>query len=577
MELLKKFKLVDAFLILAAIMIVLWPEADPSWLKPATDIHDAAWWADPAKQKILHGSWMNGPFAGALAVGPLSVILHFLSFKVFGIGFVSLRLMSIIPAILMGFWIRIYVKELDGSRASILLLSSTACFTLARLGLPEIWMGFLLLMSIFTIQKGTVKSSVLAGVLLFLAFLIKASFLYQIFIILPLLYELFKKGNNRSVFAFATSFIILIAIYYFLYLSKYQELFIPFFQEFSADYFSFQQLINPVGLFARVVFLTDREFFKDPSVVMMILALLIKTAAGFTPSKRINFSALFFIGIIFLLPSDFAGRRFIPLLPLLVLALIEPRSEKHLPIYLQVLLVFILNWISFGILLPSNSLFVYSDGIFEIQPLTYFIGIVQVILFALLKFKFNSSLYSIQYFKYSVGVLSLAWISLLLRNYLMEPMWIITICSFGIVLILHVLNLSNQNNKIQLGFLVLMGLIVNGFSLFNLSFTERDHAISFAKSINDSSCHIAGNSTAFSITLLSESSAMHYPLSPTWKNVSPCAVVGYATVDDDSASLEQKFHQIEMHYFNEKVLQCTNIQVWKPRLYGMICFPRREN
>jgi hypothetical protein len=60
----------------------------------------------------------------------------------------------------------------------------------------------------------------------------------------------------------------------------------------------------------------------------------------------------------------------------------------------------------------------------------------------------------------------------------MEPMWIITICSFGIVLILHVLNLSNQNNKIQLGFLVLMGLIVNGFSLFNLSFTERDHAIS---------------------------------------------------------------------------------------------------
>jgi hypothetical protein len=193
MELLKKFKLVDAFLILAAIMIVLWPEADPSWLKPATDIHDAAWWADPAKQKILHGSWMNGPFAGALAVGPLSVILHFLSFKAFGIGFVSLRLMSIIPAILMGFWIRIYVKELDGSRASILLLSSTACFTLARLGLPEIWMGFLLLMSIFTIQKGTVKSSVLAGVLLFLAFLIKASFLYQIFIILPLIYELFKK------------------------------------------------------------------------------------------------------------------------------------------------------------------------------------------------------------------------------------------------------------------------------------------------------------------------------------------------------------------------------------------------
>jgi hypothetical protein len=208
MELPKKLKLVDVILILAAIMIVLWPEADPSWLKPATDIHDAAWWADPAKQKILHGTWMNGPFAGALAVGPLSVVLHFLSFKAFGIGFLSLRLMSLVPAILMGFWIRIYLKELDGSKASILLLSSTACFTLARLGLPEIWLGFLLLISIFSIQKGTVRSSVLTGIFLFLAFLLKASFIYQLFIIIPFLYELFGNGKMRSVFAFGASFLI---------------------------------------------------------------------------------------------------------------------------------------------------------------------------------------------------------------------------------------------------------------------------------------------------------------------------------------------------------------------------------
>lgn len=573
----QKLKLVDIILILAAIMIVLWPEADPSWLKPATDIHDAAWWADPAKQKILHGTWMNGPFAGALAVGPLSVVIHFLSFKAFGIGFLSLRLISIVPAILMGFWMRIFLKELDGAKASILLISSTAYFSLARLGLPEIWMGFLLLISIFSIQKGAVKSSILTSIFLFLAFLIKASFIYQSFIIAPFLYELFRKGKVRSVISFAASYCFLMSIYYFFYLSEYQELFSPFFREFSADYFSFQQLIHPAGLFARVVFLTDREFFKDPSVVLMILALLIKSAAGFTPSKRINFSALFFIGILLLLPSDFAGRRFIPLLPLLVLAMIEPRSEKHLSFYLQVLLAFMLNWISFGILFPSNSLFLYSDGIFEIQPLVYFIGIVQVILFALFKYKLNSNFYSIQYFKYSVGVLSLAWISMLLRTYLIEPMWLILICSFGVSIFLHVWNITSRNNQLQMVFLVLMGVLMNGFSLFSLSFTERDHAISFAQIVSDRSCYVAGNSTAFSITLLSESSAMHYPLSPNWKNVSPCAVVGYTTVDEDSAYLERKFHQIEMHYFHEKVLQCTNIQVWKPRLFGMICFPRREN
>lgn len=577
MELTRKFNLVDATLIIAVVMIVLWPEADPSWLKPATDIHDAAWWADPAKQKIISGTWMNGPFAGALAVGPLSVILHFLSFKAFGIGFVSLRLMSIIPAILMGFWIRIYVKEIDGSKASILLLSSTACFTFARLGMPEIWMGFLLLMSVFGLQKGTIKKSVLAGFIMFLAFLIKASFLYQIFIIIPLLYELFKKGEKRSVFAFAASFLIPFCIYYIVYLSNNQELFSPFFKEFSADYFSLQQLINPSGLFARVVFLTDREFFKDPSVVLMILVLLIKTAAGYLPSNRINFGSLFFIGILFLLPSDFAGRRFIPLFPLLILALVEPRSEKNLPFYLQVSLAFILNWISFGILFPSSSLFVYSNGLFYIQPLTYFLLSIQIVFLASLKFGIISSVFTNNFFKYSVGVLSLTWISMLLRTYLMESMWVIIICSIVITFISHALNLANRNNKLQIGILVLMGLIVNGFSLINLSFTERDHAISFAKKINDSSCFIAGNSTAFSIALLSKSSAMHYPLSPFWKKVTPCAVVGYATVDENFVSLERKFSQIEMQYFNKQELQCRKILVWNAQLPGMICFPLREN
>ena len=211
-------RLIDVCLILAGIMIVLWPEADPSWLKSATDIHDAAWWADPAKQKIYHNTWMNGPFAGALAVGPLSVILHYLSFKALGISFFSMRLMSIVPALLMGIWMRCYGKEFDGRKAGILLISSTLCFTWARLGVAEIWMGFLLILAVTNLKKGTAQSSALAALLLFISFLIKASFVFQIFIVLPLIFELFKRENKKSIILFISSFVILGFIYYQFYL-----------------------------------------------------------------------------------------------------------------------------------------------------------------------------------------------------------------------------------------------------------------------------------------------------------------------------------------------------------------------
>ena len=571
-------RLIDVCLILAGIMIVLWPEADPSWLKSATDIHDAAWWADPAKQKIYHNTWMNGPFAGALAVGPLSVILHYLSFKALGISFFSMRLMSIVPALLMGIWMRCYGKEFDGRKAGILLISSTLCFTWARLGVAEIWMGFLLILAVTNLKKGTAQSSALAALLLFISFLIKASFVFQIFIVLPLIFELFKRENKKSIILFISSFVILGFIYYQFYLFENQELFSLFFQEFSNDYYSFQQLIDPAGLIARVVYLTDREFFKDPTVVLIVLVLLIKTAAGFSPTSRVSFSTLFLLGILFLLPSDFAGRRFVPLLPLLILAFVEPKSEKPISIYWQAITSVLLNWISFGILFPENSLFVFSNGFFQVKGTLYFIVFVQLVLLVI-QFKFVSDFKAsiLNYLKYSVGVLTLSWVSLVLYSHFTENIWLIALFSIGISLVLYVLNSRIRYESLQFALIVSCGLLLNAYSFFSLSFSERDQALNFASKMDSQGGFVAGNSTSFSIALLSKSSAMHYPLSSNWNQIVPKAIAGYTSIGEDSTLLSQRFYQIETRYFKDQEMHCSPVQVWKTQQFGMICYPRREN
>jgi hypothetical protein len=470
------------------------------------------------------------------------------------------------------------LKEFDGRKAGILLISSTLCFTWSRLGVAEIWMGFLLILGIMYLKKGTAQNSAMAAILLFISCMLKASFIFQILIVLPLLYELYRQKNLKPIILFIATFIILGSIYYQFYLLKNQELFSLFFKEFSNDFFSIQQLIDPAGLIARVVYLTDREFFKDPSVVLMILALLIKVATGVSPASRINYATLFLFGILFLLPSDFAGRRFIPLLPLLVLALVEPKCEKPISIYWQVIIAVLLNWISFGILFPENALFAFSNGFFEVKSTFYFIVFVQLVLIVF-QFKFVSDFKAsiLNYFKYSVGVVTVSWISLVLHSHFTENIWLIVLFSIGISLILYILNSGIRYENLQYALIVSCGLLLNAYSFFSISFSERDQALSFANKMDNQLGFVAGNSTTFSITLLSKSSAMHYPLSSNWNNIVPNAIAGYTTIGEDSILLSQRYHQIETRYFKDQEMLCRPVHVWKTHQFGMICYPRREN
>ena len=569
--------ILDCCLIVAAIMLFLWPEADPSWLKPATDIHDAVWWADPAKQKILHGTWMNGPFAGAIAVGPLTVWLHFITFKLFGIGFFSLRLLSLIPAVFTAALLRFRSNDFSTASAALLLLASTSWFTWARLGLPELWMGFLFLASIHLLQKGGVLNSIIAAFCLLGGLLFKASFVYHLMLILPVLLLTKHRQVKYGWAFFLGAFSIGSLVYYLGYLLPNEALFSPFLVEFSANYFTIEQLLDPSGILARIVFLTDREFFQDPTVVLLVIALLVKLGSGYRPSSRLSFTALFFLGVLLLLPSDFAGRRFIPLFPLLVVAAIEPYVQESISNRIKVPLAVLMNWVTLGMILPAGSLFLFENGFFRIQPLVGFIFGIQVLGFAIVWRLMNSSnsLFSV-YFKYSAYVLCLAWIALLLRTHFLSSNWLILVVSAVVFLLMHLLFSSEKFKYSGFVFIAGIGLTCNCAAFFSLSHTERDNAKVLAKILDNQQGLVAGNATTFSLTFLSSSSAMHFPKSPYWKSTKPTFLGAYSTSDQDSIVTIEILDQLKHHYQTKPELRCIPLSVWNARQYGSFCYPLRK-
>jgi hypothetical protein len=569
-------KILDCCLIVATVMLFLWPEADPSWLKPANDIHDAAWWADPAKQKLLNGSWMNGPFAGALAVGPLTVWLHFISFKIFGLSFFSLRLVSLIPAVLTAALLRFQKDSISKNTSALLLLTSTSWFISARLGLPELWMGFMLLVAIQLLNKGSAGNSVVAAFCLLAGILLKASFVYQLPLVLPVLFFNDNKQSTFSKASFFATFLIASTVYYLIYLLPNQGLFAPFLAEFSANYFTVNQLLDPVGILARIVFLTDREFFQDPTVVLLLVGLLIKLSSGFRPASRSSFTLLFFLGVLFLLPSDFAGRRFIPLFPLLIVASIEPYAQGFISDKIKLFLAVLMNWVVLGIVSPPSLLFSFADGFFQFQMLfVVFLGVQLVVLLLIWKLsKAPADLFS-AYFKYSASVLCLAWIALVLRTHFTENALLIVIFSATTMLIMQLLFSAEKFKRHALVFLVGVGFICNCASFVNLSHTERNNALEISQIVKEKKGLSAGNATTFSLTFLSSSSAMHFPMSSYWKSAQPMFLGAYSTTDLDPEGTLDLMDQLKEHYRFNQETNCIPLQVWSTHQKGEFCYPRR--
>jgi hypothetical protein len=373
----------------AAVCIILlrwvFPEADPPWFKDLADFHDETWWAENARRKILFNTWFWDQYAGALAAGPLSVLWHYVVFKLFGISFFSLRLIALIPATLSGL---ILLKSSVFSSEKnpwilLLVLSSAGWFAYSRIGYVESMLLFIFLSSLVLLKRGDKPGSV-AGVLLLCAgMFFKGSFVY---LALPLIvWSGFQSTVSAKHNWFRLlGFLVLSGVGWIIYFYPQQELFLPYYKEIKSQYYSTLQLLHPGGWITRLVWLTSKETFSAPFTGWILILLLIKWVKNGIPLLKNSISLLLLLCLFFALPSDFADRRlvFLYILPAFCLGEADLKKKNSF------LSSFLLN---FTMILPLLQRFTEPT----LQPddlLTYYLlpcGVLAGLLFIAMKLEFR--------------------------------------------------------------------------------------------------------------------------------------------------------------------------------------------
>jgi hypothetical protein len=336
-------------------------KADPSVLKSTEDIHDEAWWAENARQKILYDRWTSDGIAGALAAGPLTVGWHYLVFSTARISFFTLRLISLIPfSLLVLAWLYRYLfntKEINARsrlrNTLLMLLCLPLLFDWSRLGHPEMLMSCLGFASFEIGRKEGKLNLILSGFIAALALFVKGSFAYHFLAIgLVLLGTDYRLFIRRGLMFFAGAAIVIVPMWVAYYLPNaaffetYQTL-------FMGDYFTWQQLLHPAGIFLRLIHLVEKPFINDPVSSILIAVLLLRFLTGKTTLNRYSYSTLLLVCFLLALCSDFSPRRFVFPLLLLPFAFNEPLVETKIKRWQTSLLLSVLSLSVFNYCWPS--------------------------------------------------------------------------------------------------------------------------------------------------------------------------------------------------------------------------------
>jgi 4-amino-4-deoxy-L-arabinose transferase-like glycosyltransferase len=323
-----KKKLFIGIILLLALSRFLFPEADPAWWKSTDDIHDEAWWAENVRRMLLGEPWPGDAFARAWAVGPVTACWHWMSFKLFGINYFSLRLIAIFPSSLSILLILFKKKSgFDDNKryqAAIILAVLPAFWSLSRIGQIEAMLSFILLLIVFLSYSNKRIIWLLIGVLMLIGVLFKFSFVY--FSGALFTWFLFRGIRLKNIFRALSVIVFGGCISYVIYFYQNRLVFQPFYLYFSASFYSIEQLLDPRGWLLRLAWLPEKSFITNPLNVILITSILIRLGQGRMPNRRTGIASLLAISIVFLLGSDFSDRRLIILLIILPLALFEDHT-----------------------------------------------------------------------------------------------------------------------------------------------------------------------------------------------------------------------------------------------------------
>ena len=479
-----KKKLFVGLIVLLALSRFLFPEADPAWWKSTDDIHDEAWWAENVRRMLLGEPWPGDVFARAWAVGPLTAVWHWMSFKLFGINYFSLRLVAIIPSTLS--ILIILFKKLPGFtenkryQAAVLLAVIPAFWSLSRIGHIEAMLSMFLLLIVYLSYSTNRNHWFLIGFLMLLGILFKFSFVY--FICALFTWFLFRGLRLKNIFRALSVIVIGGCISYVIYFYQNRLVFQPFYSYFSASFYSIEQLLDPRGWLLRLAWLPEKNFVTNPLNVILISAIIIRLGQGRMPNRRTGIASLLAISIVFLLGSDFSDRRLIILLVLLPLALFEDHPMESsstfryclawfcgLPLFVTFSNLYILN--------KGNSL----NELLNIVPvfLLVYTSAFLIIKFIFAKYVSNSSLRILQ-------IAILFWIGKALWSSanIFNEMTGISFILIALILCFIIgiecynswLKAISYTRNLSFGLLVLLGVFLISSVTCNPSYTLRDSA-----------------------------------------------------------------------------------------------------
>lgn len=538
------------YLGLNILFIFIFADADPFWFKACDDVHDAAWWADPARLKITRNIWMSDGFAGALAVGPLSVAWHYLVFNLASTGLFQVRLISMIPAVLVVFML--FRKAEDG-RMLRAMMFFPFWLAYARSGLPEIMQAAALLWMAQSLEQSSTRHWLLVGVALGVATLFKISFIYLLpapFLALWMYDGVFVKTKQLALAGGIAAILTTALLFWYL---PQRELFAPFMKAFSADYFSTAQLLHPAGIIARWVYAAQKPFWSDPLIIMSLLLVVYSLSRD----GRIHPFMLVVLPALLLLSfSDFSSRRFVPLLPLLLVMshadagiTLTGRTRK----IVELILALLLFWHYVGLFDTGYRLMGFTDGYFHLQPAGWLILIVFP---AFVSWKHLRSVETNSPKLAAISGLLIGVAGWRANNPSVDDVaW----APFMILIFSIILYVSLNFAKV---WWLVCGLFITWSGWKNLEFSERS-AIAEFSALSNADSRVAGNTGAFSLALQSNAVVMHYPQHLP-DRAQPNILAGISTTDQDVNSLNDLLDSLS----NQYGLHCRNrlaMPIWNGR------------
>jgi len=382
-----------AVILISALMRLIFLDADTSIFKASEDVLDEFWWVSAALYKINFGVFPTEYQAGPLAAGPLYSFLIYGWFQCFGIQLFSLRFLAWFSSLLVILFSYFLIKKSNAKTAFWLAIALSFLHSFiiySRIAQVEMLQLALLMFSFLLLKAEKHLAYFAAGLVLGVALFLKLSFIIAI----PALYLSFlmmnrSRINFRGIFLITAGLLSIVLPFILLFFIPNAAIHEAYFQAFSNGIYSINELVHPLGIPFRLMFLYEHNLFYDPSFFILCILLFSKvfisqmdelsTAPISNSFKWVLWFSVFYF--IFLLFTDFNERRMLLLLPGLVVALFTPIKKKTINVIrLALCYIFSLSLIPIIKNNLGNVIFI-NIGSDILNPYAFFI-IVHLLVFS---------------------------------------------------------------------------------------------------------------------------------------------------------------------------------------------------